>query len=155
MVTEFSGTSNKIGNSFGVFFLYLFVTFFGGSMDASSYVYYAEIFPIRAQGVGVSVSGLFIMTLIYTQAAPVAFANVGWKYYLVFIIISWFGVILMEMFCPETAGLSLEEIDELFGDRINTKIVSTKEDPDKGRSLEYEKLRLGTSGSFTKHHEQM
>ncbi|KAJ5507275.1 general substrate transporter [Penicillium freii] len=157
MVAEFSGTSNKIGNGFGVFFLYLFVTFFGGSMDASSYVYYAGIFPtsIRAQGVGVSVSGLFIMTSIYTQAAPVAFANVGWKYYLVFIIISWFGVILMEMFCPETAGLSLEEIDELFGDRINTKIVSTKEDPDKGRSLEYEKLRLGISGSFTEHHEQM
>ncbi|CAG8894317.1 unnamed protein product [Penicillium egyptiacum] len=157
MVAEFSGTSNKIGNGFGVFFLYLFVTFYGGSMDASSYVYCAEIFPtsIRAQGVGVSVSGLFIMTLIYTQAGPVAFKNVGWKYYLVFIIIPWFGAVLMKKFCPETAGLSLEEIDELFGDRTNTEIVTTKEESEKGRSLEDEKLRLGTSGSSTEHHEQV
>ena len=157
MVAEYSGTSNKIGNGFGVFFLYLFVTFYGGSMDASSYVYCAEIFPtsIRAQGVGVSVSGLFIMTLIYTQAAPVAFANVGWKYYLVFIIIPWFGVVLMNKFCPETAGLSLEDIDELFRDRTSAEMVAPKEESDKENSLEDEKLRLGTPDISAEHHEQV
>lgn len=118
MVAEFVGTSNKVGNGFGVFFLYLFVFFYGGSMDASSYVYCAEIFPtsIRAQGVGFSVAGLFAMTLIYTQAAPTAFEQVGWKYYLVFIIIPWVGAFVFQKFLPETAGLSLEEIAVLFGD---------------------------------------
>ncbi|KAH7252798.1 general substrate transporter [Fusarium tricinctum] len=118
MVAEFVGTDNKIGNGFGVFFLYLFVFFYGGSMDASSYVYCAEIFPtpIRAHGVGLSVAGLFIMTLIYTQAAPTAFAEVGWKYYLVFIIIPWIGAFVFQKLYPETAGLSLEEIAVLFGD---------------------------------------
>jgi MFS family permease len=116
MVAEFGGTMNKVGNGFGVFFLYLFVTFYGGSLDASSYVYCAEIFPtsIRPQGVGISVAGLFIMTLIYTQAAPVAFSNIGWRYYLVFIIVPWVGVFLMKRYCPETAGLELEEIHMLF-----------------------------------------
>ncbi|EXL91361.1 general substrate transporter [Fusarium oxysporum II5] len=118
MVAEFVGTSNKVGNGFGVFFLYLFVFFYGGTMDASSYVYCAEIFPtsIRAQGVGFSVAGLFMMTLIYTQTAPTAFENVGWKYYLVFIIIPWIGVFVMQKYFPETAGLSLEDIAVLFGD---------------------------------------
>ncbi|KAI8712213.1 MFS domain-containing protein [Fusarium sp. LHS14.1] len=118
MVTEFVGTTNKIGNGFGVFFLYLFVFFYGGTMDASSYVYCAEIFPtsIRAQGVGFSVAGLFIMTLIYTQTAPTAFENVGWKYYLVFIILPWIGAFIMQRYFPETAGLSLEDIAVLFGD---------------------------------------
>lgn len=118
MVAEFVGTTNKVGNGFGVFFLYLFVFFYGGTMDASSYVYCAEIFPtsIRAQGVGSSVAGLFIMTLIYTQTAPTAFENVGWRYYLVFIILPWFGAFIMHKYFPETAGRSLENIAVLFGD---------------------------------------
>ncbi|KAH7118344.1 major facilitator superfamily domain-containing protein [Dactylonectria macrodidyma] len=121
MVAEFVGTSNnKIGNGFGVFFLYIFVFFYGGSMDASSYVYCAEIFPtsIRAHGVGISVSGLFIMTLIYTQTASTAFESVGWKYYLIFIILPWIGAFVMGKYFPETAGLSLEEIAVLFDDEM-------------------------------------
>lgn len=143
MVAEFSGTSNKIGNGFGVFFLYLFVAFYGGSMDASSYVYCAEIFPtsIRAQGVGVSVSGLFIMTLIYTQAAPVAFTNIGWKYYLVFIILPWIGAVLMKTFCPETAGLSLEEIGDIFGDETGVNADASKDQSDRMNSFGDSKLQ--------------
>uniref|UniRef100_A0A0B7KSN6 Major facilitator superfamily (MFS) profile domain-containing protein n=1 Tax=Bionectria ochroleuca TaxID=29856 RepID=A0A0B7KSN6_BIOOC len=139
MVAEFVGTNNKVGNGFGVFFLYLFVFFYGGSMDASSYVYCAEIFPtsIRAQGVGFSVAGLFIMTLIYTQTAPTAFENVGWKYYLVFIILPWIGAFVMQKFFPETAGLSLEDIAVLFGDEAATnENNSTDEKMAKGSILQ-------------------
>jgi hypothetical protein len=47
-----------------VLFTFLFVTFYGSGLDVSSYVYCTEIFPtnIRAQGVGFSVAGLFLMT---------------------------------------------------------------------------------------------
>ncbi|KAM0713409.1 hypothetical protein Q7P37_010371 [Cladosporium fusiforme] len=122
MVAQFVGTSNAIGNGFGVFFLYLFVFFYGGTMDASSYVYCAEIFPtsIRSQGVGFSVGGLFMMTLIYTQSAPTAFSTIGWKYYLIFIILPWVGVYCLVKYFPETAQQSLEEIAGLFGDEVVT-----------------------------------
>jgi MFS family permease len=118
IIANFAGTSSKIGNGFGVFFLYLFVFFYGGSMDASSYVYCAEIFPtsVRAQGVSFSVSGLFIMTLVYTQTAPTAFATIGWKFYLVFILLPWIGVAIFLKYLPETKGLTLEEIGTIFGD---------------------------------------
>jgi MFS family permease len=65
MVARYGGTDNKIGNGFGVFFLFCFVTFYGSCVDAISYVYCSEIFPtsLRAQGISFSVVGLFAMTL--------------------------------------------------------------------------------------------
>lgn len=65
MVASFAGGTNKVGNGFGVFFLFLYAVFYGGCLDASSYVYVSEIFPtaIRTRGVGFSVSGLFLSNL--------------------------------------------------------------------------------------------
>jgi hypothetical protein len=65
MVAVYGGTKNDIGNGFGVFFLFLFVTFYGSCVDAISYVYCSELFPtsLRAQGIGYSIVGLFAMTL--------------------------------------------------------------------------------------------
>lgn len=120
MVAQFSGTSNRVGNGFGVFFLFLFVTFYGSSLDATSYVYTAEIFPthIRAQGMGISIFSQFSSTLVYTQVAPTAFADISWRFYLVFIILPALGIGLIWKFFPETKGLSLEEVAEAFGDEV-------------------------------------
>jgi Sugar (and other) transporter len=130
MVATYAGGGNKVGNGFGVLFIYIFVTFYGGCMDVSTYVYVcspsqsiqttqltlqskcSEIFPtrVRAQGVGFSVSGLFLTALVYTESAPTAFNNIGWKYYLVFIFIPLFCVIILIKYLPETKGLTLEEV---------------------------------------------
>ncbi|CAH0028729.1 unnamed protein product [Clonostachys rhizophaga] len=120
MVAEFGGTSNRVGNGFGVFFLFLFVFFYGATMDATSYVYCSEIFPtpVRAIGTGFSVSGLFSATLVYTQVAPIAFAQIGWRYYLVFITLPLVGAICLWKFFPETKRLTLEEIAGAFGDDV-------------------------------------
>lgn len=65
MLARFQGTTNKVGNGFAIFFLFGYVGFYGSCLDSSSYTYCSEIFPtaIRAQGVGFSISGLYIMTL--------------------------------------------------------------------------------------------
>ncbi|KAH7256032.1 general substrate transporter [Fusarium tricinctum] len=122
MVARFAGTDNAIGNGFGVLFLFLFITFFAGGMDASCYVYLSEIFPtwMRAQGVSFSVAGLFTTTLLYTGSASIAFSEIRWKYYLVFIFASLVGAGVIWYFFPETNGLSLEEIGVLFGDEVAT-----------------------------------
>lgn len=130
MVAEYASTANKVGNGFGVFFIYLFVTFYGGCMDVSTYVYCSEIFPtrLRAQGVGFSVSGLFLTALIYTEAAPTAFNNIGWKYYLVFIFVPLLGVLILIKYLPETKGLTLEEISGRFGDQVALDINQMSDD---------------------------
>ncbi|KAL3462308.1 general substrate transporter [Aspergillus heterothallicus] len=119
MVAEFSGTQNKIGNGFGVFFLFVFVTFYGGCLDATTYVYSAEIFPTHARGLGMGISIFtqFCATLVYTQVAPVAFNTIQWRYYLVFIIIPVIGAVLMWFTFPETKCLSLEDISRAFEDQ--------------------------------------
>jgi hypothetical protein len=73
------------------------VTFFRQLDGRLSYVYSSEIFPIsiRAQGAGLSVSGLFALSLIYTMCAPVAFINIGWRYYLIFVIVPLIGASVM------------------------------------------------------------
>lgn len=95
-------------------------------MDASSYVYSSEIFPtsIRAQGAGFSVSGLFCFSLIYTMSAPVAFNSIGWRYYLIFIIVPLFGAALVGLCYPETKGLALEEIAAKFGDEVAVDLTN-------------------------------
>lgn len=49
--------------------------------------------------------------------AATAFANIGWKYYLIFIIVPIVGLPVLFYF-PETKGLSLEEIAAVFGDEV-------------------------------------
>lgn len=76
---------------------------FSSSVDATSYIYASEIFPtpVRAKGLSVSISGLFIATILFLQAAPTAFDNVGWKYYLVFICVTSAIFVAMWLFFPE------------------------------------------------------
>lgn len=61
---------------------------------------------------------LFLSTIAYLEAAPTAFAQVGWKYYLLFIILTVINIPLIWYYFPETKGLSLEEIGEKFGDEV-------------------------------------
>ncbi|KAK5167528.1 uncharacterized protein LTR77_007227 [Saxophila tyrrhenica] len=143
MVAEYAGTDNRAGNAMGVLFLFLFVTFYGASQDASSYVYCAEIFPtgVRAQGLSIAIATLFGSTLLYTEAAPIAFLKVGWKYYLVFIIVPALCVPLEYLFLPETNGLTLEEIADKFGDEVAVDLSHLSED--RRRALDESLMAVG------------
>ena len=63
-----------------------------------------------------STSGYFLSQIIFLEASPTAFSNIGWKYYLVFL----FGIVAFTIptffYYPETKGIPLEEIGRLFGD---------------------------------------
>lgn len=98
---------------------------YGCCVDATTYVYCSEIFPshIRARGVAFSLAVLFITALVYLEAAPTAFARIGWKYYVVFLVITFVNIIIVWRLFPETKGLSLEEIGELFGDDVAVQLT--------------------------------
>lgn len=38
MVAQFAGSNNPVGNGFGIFFLFLFITCFAGGMDACKFI---------------------------------------------------------------------------------------------------------------------
>ena len=82
------------------------------------WAYLGEIFPthIRAEGMCLAISFIALTNICYTQAAPVAFVAVGWKFYLLFIIFIFIGGFVILFFYPDTRGKTLEEIAEIFGD---------------------------------------
>lgn len=79
---------------------------------------------MRAKGLSISVSGLFVATIVFLQVAPTAFDAISWKYYLVFIAISAILFVTIWFWFPETRQQSLEEIGAVFGDDVD--IFDTK-----------------------------
>lgn len=112
-----------------IVFLFGHIVFYASFIDATTYIYVSEIFPtrLRAVGTSLSISGIFLASLIFTQAASSAFKAIAWRYYIVFTVLTFLMVILLWFFYPETKGLSLEEVARIFGDPVadGTHVIGT------------------------------
>jgi hypothetical protein len=102
-------SGSRSAASAAVFFLFFHIACFSVTCDATSYIYASEIFPtpVRAKGLAISISGLFVATIIFLQCAPTAFAQIGWKYYTVFISCTVVSFFIVWFFCPEACFLPL------------------------------------------------
>ncbi|TFK56383.1 general substrate transporter [Heliocybe sulcata] len=103
MFAQFGGTNDHVGNSLGVFFIFCYIFFYAGGIDATSYVYCSEIFPnhVRSEGMAWSMIGTFLSTILYLEVGPVALATVKWKYYLLFICLTFINIVVIWKFFPE------------------------------------------------------
>ena len=121
-VDVYGGGSNKTANAFGIFFLLLFDIIFSITWNSGTPVYCTEIFPtqIRATGGAIATFVSFVVQVILAQASPTALANVGWRYYIFFIVMNVVVAVGVWFFMPETKGKTLEEISEVFGDAFVT-----------------------------------
>ena len=64
---------------------FMFQALYGLGIDGAGIVFYAEVFSnhIRAKGVALAIATLTLANLVYLQVAPKAFANIGWRFFLV------------------------------------------------------------------------
>lgn len=99
--------------------LFVHISSFQICLDGTEFVYISEVCPthLRAKGIALGMAGLCVMNIIWLQVAPTAFANIGWKFYLCFIIPGTVGAVWMFFWFPDTRGLPLEEVADIFGDR--------------------------------------
>ncbi|KAL1899790.1 hypothetical protein Sste5346_002656 [Sporothrix stenoceras] len=117
---KYNSTTNHAGNAAALFFIFFYQWFYGFFIDPTQFAYAAEIFPtvIRAKGIGLAFFSYFVGAVTYTEAASTAFREIGWRMYMVWFACSMATPFVIYFFVPETKGRTLEEVAELFGDRV-------------------------------------
>ncbi|OAL39816.1 hypothetical protein AYO20_00728 [Fonsecaea nubica] len=119
-------TANQAGKpavgATGVAFLYVFLVVFAFAWS----LYPAEVLTFTARAKGKLLFFPFLLRMAYlnfmvncvnvlnTYVPPVAIANSGWRFYILYVVWDAFGVVVIYLFFVETRGRSLEELDELF-----------------------------------------
>ncbi|KAJ6437179.1 hypothetical protein O9K51_10149 [Purpureocillium lavendulum] len=104
----------------GVVFLFSVTIIFSLSFGPVSWIYMAEIMPyqIRAKGCAFATGiGNWLVATFWAQVSPLGLKELGWKFY--FLFVAWNLVITLPVlivFFKETKGISLEEIDLMFGE---------------------------------------
>ncbi|GAB7348901.1 hypothetical protein MBLNU459_g7593t1 [Dothideomycetes sp. NU459] len=81
-----------------------------------SWIIPAEIFntATRTKGVSIATMVSFAFNTMIGQVTPVALAAVGWRYYIFFIVCDVTNAAFFYFCLPETKGLTLEQMDDLF-----------------------------------------
>ncbi|KAK6374026.1 hypothetical protein LTS17_007996 [Exophiala oligosperma] len=118
LVANYVPSTNDNALRAAVAMFFVFEVFYGICLDGCQFAYLGEIFPnhLRAKGVCLGVAMMSLTNLIWLQSTPTAFKNIGWKFYLCFIIPSTIGALVIWFWFPDTNGLPLEEIAAIFGD---------------------------------------
>ncbi|KAL8707745.1 MAG: hypothetical protein Q9220_007265 [cf. Caloplaca sp. 1 TL-2023] len=114
-------------------FLFIFNTFFAIGWLGMTWLYPAEIVPlrIRAPANAFSTSANWIFNFMVVMITPVSFASIKYKTYIIFAVINAFIFPVVYWFYPETAYRSLEEMDSIFRKcgSIFTVVKIAKDEP--------------------------
>ena len=111
MITGHSGITRAV-----IVFSYLFVCSFAVTMGPVSWTYPAEIFPmrVRAKAVSFSTAANWVFNFALAWAVPPGLSNIAWKTYFIFGTFNFAAFVHIFFMFPETAGRTLEEIEEVF-----------------------------------------
>lgn len=133
---EYLDTINMPGLRAAVFFMFFCIFWWSFFMDATQYVYVAEIFPnhLRPQDVALGLTVFYLASEVTLIGALVALNKIGWKFYLVLIIPSACYLVAMYFLFPETKGRTLEEVGALFGDENVANVTEGQARVEEGRS---------------------
>ncbi|KAL4738458.1 general substrate transporter [Aspergillus similis] len=116
-----------------IVFLFVFNTFFAIGWLGMTWLYPAEIVPlkIRAPANALATSSNWIFNFMVVMITPVAFDNIGYQTYIIFAVINAFIFPVTYFFYPETAYRSLEEMDRIFRKTksIFSLVRTAKEEP--------------------------
>ncbi|KAJ5321870.1 uncharacterized protein N7506_011000 [Penicillium brevicompactum] len=132
-ITSSFSSKNHAASIADAFFLFLFNFFFPIGLLGPSFLYCTEVAPIRLRVAMTSIStanhwiwyvlaqplsdqqtNKWLRNFVVQMVTPVALANIGYQYYIVYAIIGLTFVGSVYFLYPETMGRSLESLDDLF-----------------------------------------
>lgn len=102
-------------------FVWIFALGFSYSWGPCSWIIITEIFPlsVRSKGLSIAVSANWMNHFIIGQVTPSMLQHLGYGTFILFGIFSFLGGCFIMFLVPETKGVSLEEMEELFGNNTN------------------------------------
>ncbi|OZJ02363.1 hypothetical protein BZG36_04479 [Bifiguratus adelaidae] len=133
-------TANQAGRPVvggtGIAFIYVFLVVFAFAWTPMQSLYPTEVLAYNTRAKGLAYMNLMVnaVNVLNTYVPPVAIANSGWKFYILYIVWDAFGVLIIYLFFIETKGHSLEEIERIFEsphpvkESLRGRKVTVKED---------------------------
>ncbi|KAI0067207.1 general substrate transporter [Artomyces pyxidatus] len=112
------GMTNFAAQRAGIAMIFLMSIVFSLSFGPVSWVLASEVFPTQTRALGTSVATCanWAFNVMLSEVSPIGMANIGWKFYILFIVLNTIDFLVIALFFPETKGRSLEEMAEVFGD---------------------------------------
>jgi hypothetical protein len=123
LYTTYSGTDNLAGLRRLCEMVFFFCFVF--SMDEpAEFVFIAKFFPthVRTKGIALGCASVMLTGVWLTLSAPTGIAKVGWRYFLVFVVLGVFYSFAQYPFIKETKGVPLKEINTIFSDSENVTV---------------------------------
>ena len=116
--------SNESGAAAGIAFVFLYSLFYAFFFNSTVWILISEIYPqhLRAVGNSFAVFTSSVTNIWLSQVSPLAFQELKWKFYFVFIAMNFFAFLVYFFFLPETNRKTLEEISEAFDGPIAKRI---------------------------------
>jgi len=109
--------SHQAGGWAAVVMVWLFVIHFGYSWGPCAWIVVSEVWPLsnRSYGTALGASSNWMNNFIVGQVTPDMLTHMRYGTYIFFGTLTTIGAAFIYFFVPETKGLTLEEMDILFG----------------------------------------
>lgn len=106
-------------------FFFLYYLFFGICWQGVPWLYPTEInsLSMRAKGAGLATASNWISNYMVVQITPIGIANLGWRFYLIWVFFNAAFIPIIWLLYPETANRHLEDIDKLYRENSGLTIV--------------------------------
>lgn len=118
-IASFPNASSSGQNALAWVFIvinWVYQVSFSFTCGSLSWIIPAEVFDTktRSKGISIGVMTSFAFNTMIGQVTAPAIADIGWRYFLVFVVCNFTNAIFFWAFMPETKKLPLEEMNALF-----------------------------------------
>ncbi|CAI7651068.1 unnamed protein product [Penicillium bialowiezense] len=111
-----SPATNNIASHAAVVCMFFFHFSMTVGFGGIPFLYASEVAPLSLRTTinGISSGIWWALNVLIALVTPIAFNSIGWKYFIIFAALNAVTAPVIYYFYPETAGLTLEDVDEVF-----------------------------------------
>ncbi|KAK9323848.1 general substrate transporter [Lipomyces orientalis] len=112
--TSFKGSHSA--NIASAFFVFLYLFFLPIGFLGANFLYTTEVAPgrLRVAMQSISTANHWLWMFVVTMVTPVAITNIGYRYYIVYVVIGAIIPPVVYFYYPETMNRNLEQLDLIF-----------------------------------------